>query len=74
MAAGAVGFWQLGPTGVVWAVGTIELPALLYCWHKLHRMGMLSPPREAAQLALIVAGATCGALFLMAVRMAFPSF
>ncbi len=73
-AAGALGFWMLGSIGVIWAVGTIEAPALLYCWHKLHRMGMLSPAREAVQLGLIAAGAGCGALFSTAARLAFPGF
>jgi hypothetical protein len=46
--------------GVVVAIGTIELPATVYCWVLLHRIRVLKIREELAFLAIVVAGAVIG--------------
>ena len=46
--------------GVVVAVGTIEVPAMLYSWLFLHRMKILRIREELMFLALLGLGALVG--------------
>jgi len=60
LAAIPLGLLLLGPMGVVVAIGTIELPATVYCWVLLHRIRVLKIREELAFLAIVVAGAVIG--------------
>jgi hypothetical protein len=53
-------FLAFGPIGVVAAMGTIELPATIYCWVLLRRIGVLKLREELTFLAIVVAGAAIG--------------
>jgi lipopolysaccharide exporter len=55
-----LGFAIIGTLGVVVAVGTIEVPAMLYSWVLLHRMGILRMREELLVLALLCLGAVIG--------------
>lgn len=67
-----VGFIVLGPIGVVTAMGFIEVPATLYCWVLLRRVGVLDLRKEGAFLALIAVGATIGFVGGTAILRLFP--
>jgi len=41
-------------------MGTIELPATIYCWVLLRRLGVLKLREELAFLATVAAGAAIG--------------
>ena len=53
---GAAGWTLLGPVGIVWAVGTVELVAQLFSWVWLRRSGLLDMRREALFLIAGAAG------------------
>jgi O-antigen/teichoic acid export membrane protein len=55
--AGTIGFLVFGPIGLIAAVGMIEVPALLYSWHLLRQVKVLSLRRELVYLATIMCGA-----------------
>jgi len=67
-----VGFIFFGPIGVVTAMGLIEVPATLYCWVLLRRVGVLDLRKEVAFLALIATGATIGFVGETAILRLFP--
>lgn len=54
------GFMLAGAIGVVAAVGSIELAAMLYSWVSLRRHGMLNLREELTLLVLTLAGAAIG--------------
>ncbi len=56
LGAGVVGWYVLGPIGVVWAVGTVELIAQIFGWIVLRRHGYLNMKLEAFFLSAGVAG------------------
>jgi O-antigen/teichoic acid export membrane protein len=58
--AGSIGWWQLGPLGIVWAVGTVELAAQIVAWVTLKRYGFLSVRRELLFILTGLAGAAVG--------------
>jgi len=60
LAAIPAGFIFFGPIGVVAAMGSIEVPAMLYCWMLLRRVGVLDLREELAFLAIVAAGAAIG--------------
>jgi O-antigen/teichoic acid export membrane protein len=66
------GFLLYGTLGVVGAVGLVELPAMLYCWKLLHRMGVLDLREEFAFLGLVAVGAAIGWLGGAEVLLFFP--
>ena len=55
-----LGLILFGPIGVIAAIGLIEVPAMLYCWVLLRRIGMLDLREELAFLGLVAAGAAIG--------------
>jgi O-antigen/teichoic acid export membrane protein len=67
-----VGFVLFGAMGVVAAVGLIEVPAMLYCWLMLRRVGILDLREELSFLALVAAGAAVGILGATEVLRVFP--
>jgi O-antigen/teichoic acid export membrane protein len=56
-----VGFWLYGALGVIFAVGLLELPALLGSWVWLRKVGILKMRYELAYLAILGTGAFLGA-------------
>ncbi len=60
LAAGAAGFYFLGPVGIIWAVGTVEVVAQLFAWIMLSRLGLLKLRWEMLTLAIGVAGVGAG--------------
>jgi O-antigen/teichoic acid export membrane protein len=58
--AGWIGWSQLGPIGIVWAVGTVEFAAQLVAWVALRRHGFLSVRREALFILSGLAGIAVG--------------
>lgn len=52
---GWIAWSQLGPVGIVWAVGTVEFAAQVIAWIALRRHGFLNVSRE---LLFIVVGLT----------------
>jgi lipopolysaccharide exporter len=52
--AGSAGFALAGPIGLIWAVGTIEVPAMLWSWFSLAGIRALRMREEL--LALAIAG------------------
>jgi O-antigen/teichoic acid export membrane protein len=58
--AGSIGWWQLGPLGIVWAVGTVELAAQIVAWVTLKRYGFLSVRHELLFILTGLAGAAVG--------------
>lgn len=55
-----LGYLAIGALGIVVAVGTIEVPAMLYSWLLLHRMGVLRIREELLFLALLTIGTAIG--------------
>src|SRR5579884_3743203 len=55
-----VGYLAMGILGIVIAVGTIEVPAMLYCWLLLHRLRILRMREELLYLAITGAGVGIG--------------
>jgi O-antigen/teichoic acid export membrane protein len=58
--AGWIGWSQLGPIGIVWAVGTVEFAAQVLAWIELRRRGFLNIPRESLFIAVGIAGMAVG--------------
>ena len=56
------GFIWFGPLGVVAAVGLVEVPAMIYSWFVLRRLGVLNLREELAFLATAAAGGLIGYL------------
>jgi len=56
------GFAIVGPLGVVAAVGLIEVPATLFNWVLLRRVGVLNLREELSYIGLLAAGALIGFL------------
>jgi len=73
MFAMPTGIFLFGATGVVAAVGLIEVPAMLYCWVSLHRVRLLKLREEIAFLALLLAGAGIGFLVAKEVLLIAPA-
>jgi O-antigen/teichoic acid export membrane protein len=67
------GLFLFGPIGVVGAMGLIEVPAMLYCWLLLRRIGVLDLKEELAYLGLVAAGAAIGWLGGTEILHLFPS-
>lgn len=57
---GAIGFALFGPIGLIWAVGTIEVAAMLYCWWSLRGVGVLRIGEELIGLGAGGAGVAIG--------------
>lgn len=55
-----LGFVLLGAIGVVWAVGLVEVPAMLYCWFLLNRADILDLRQEVSFLALVASASAIG--------------
>jgi O-antigen/teichoic acid export membrane protein len=55
-----LGYLVIGALGIVVAVGTIEVPTMLYSWLLLHRMGVLRIREELLFLALLTIGTAIG--------------
>ncbi|WP_305172855.1 oligosaccharide flippase family protein [Sphingomonas aurea] len=72
LVGGAVGWFALGPIGIVWAVGTVELVAQLFGWFTLRRHALLDLRWEGLILILAVAGVGTGCLITMLAHLAFP--
>lgn len=60
-AGGTAGFALAGPIGLIWAVGTVEVAALLYAWRLLAGIGALRLREEAAALGAGGVGVAIGA-------------
>ncbi len=60
IAAGTVGYLTLGPLGIVWAVGTVEVIAQLFAWFVLRREGLLDMRRETGILLVAALGFAIG--------------
>lgn len=73
LAAIPLGLLLIGPIGVVAAIGTIELPATLYCWLLLRRVGVLKLGEELAFLAIVLAGAAIGWIAGTEILRLFPN-
>ena len=56
--AGPLGFYLAGGTGIICAVGLIELPALFYSWRALRQAGILDMRYEVGYLGALLMG--CG--------------
>jgi O-antigen/teichoic acid export membrane protein len=67
-----LGFFWFGPLGVVASVGLMEVPAMLYSWFVLRRLGVLDLREELAYLAAAASGATIGYLCASAALSLFP--
>jgi O-antigen/teichoic acid export membrane protein len=57
---GWIGWTQLGATGIVWAVGTVEFAAQVLAWVELRRRGFLNMTRELMFIATGLAGLAVG--------------
>lgn len=68
---GAGGYLLAGPIGLIVAVGTIEVPVLLYNWWELRRSDLLLLDQELLMLATAIGGLGAG---LAAVRLADAAF
>lgn len=55
-----LGYLAIGALGIVAAVGTIEVPAMLYSWLLLHRNGVLRMREEIVYLLLVGLGTLTG--------------
>jgi O-antigen/teichoic acid export membrane protein len=58
--AGWIAWSQLGPVGIVWAVGTVEFAAQVVAWITLRRHGFLNVPRELLFILVGLAGVAIG--------------
>lgn len=71
LVAGVGGYLSFGPMGLVAAVGCIEVPVQIYCWHQLHRAGLFRMGQEALIMAALMLGLVIGlaanALYFMIV-------
>lgn len=54
-----LGYLQFGPTGIVAAVGLLEVPSMLYCWVVLHWVKVLDLREELLFVAAVALGAAC---------------
>ncbi|MBE7186569.1 MAG: oligosaccharide flippase family protein [Methylobacterium mesophilicum] len=70
---GTAGFLSFGTTGIVAAVGTIEVPVLGYSWLLLKRLGVLDWREEAAYLAAGAVGAALSTAGSAVIFSLFPS-
>lgn len=66
-------YLAFGPIGVVASMGTIELPATIYCWILLRRIGVLRLREELTFLALVVVGAVIGWISGTEILRLFPN-
>lgn len=71
--AGFVLFKHLGPVGLVGAVGTIEVPAQLYSWYCLRRLGLFNLRQEMLLLATGASGLVGGYLLTMLILPLLPA-
>jgi O-antigen/teichoic acid export membrane protein len=60
LVAGTAGFVILGPIGLVAAVGCVEIPVQIYCWHELRRAGLFRITEEALIIAALLLGIGLG--------------
>ena len=60
LAAVPLGLAVVGPIGVIAAIGLMEVPATIYCWVLLRRIGVLELRNELAFLGIVAAGAAIG--------------
>jgi O-antigen/teichoic acid export membrane protein len=60
LVAGTTGFVILGPIGLVAAVGCVEIPVQIYCWHELRRAGLFRLMEEALIIAALLLGIGLG--------------
>src|SRR5690606_25592482 len=61
-AMGPIGYILAGGLGVVIAVGTLEVPALLSCWYILHIQKVLNLRKELFYIALVGGSALIASL------------
>lgn len=66
------GLVLFGPIGVVAAIGLIEVPATVYCWHLLRRIDVLDLREELVFLGLLTAGTVIGWVAATEVLRLFP--
>jgi lipopolysaccharide exporter len=66
------GFMLFGALGVVAAVGLIEVPALVFSWLLLRKVGVLDIRQELLLLAIVAAGAAIGFSAGGAILQLFP--
>jgi len=66
-------YLAFGAIGVVASMGTIELPATIYCWILLRRIGVLRLREELTFLALVVVGAVIGWISGTEILRLFPN-
>ncbi len=57
---GTGGYFAFGPIGLVAAVGSIELPVQVYCWHELRRAGVFQAAQEALIMGALALGFVLG--------------
>ncbi|KMS56391.1 teichoic acid transporter [Novosphingobium barchaimii LL02] len=57
---GTCAFLAFGPMGLVGAVGCIEVPVQVYCWHELRRAGLFRAGQEALIISALAFGAVLG--------------
>jgi O-antigen/teichoic acid export membrane protein len=60
LVAGTTGFVILGPIGLVAAVGCVEIPVQIYCWHELRRAELFRVTEEALIIAALLLGIGLG--------------
>ena len=57
---GPIGFFTLGPIGLIACVGALELPTMLYSWVQLRRFGLLDLRAELGLFAIAGIGLALG--------------
>ncbi len=72
LAAIPAGLVTFGPVGVVAALGLMEVPAMLYCWLLLRRVGVLDLREELTFVGLVATGAAIGWLIGTEALRLFP--
>jgi O-antigen/teichoic acid export membrane protein len=60
LVVGTGAFLAFGPIGLVGAVGCIEVPVQVYCWHELRRAGLLRAGQEALIMGALLLGVLLG--------------
>jgi lipopolysaccharide exporter len=58
--AAPLGYWAFGALGVVAVVGLLELPALVFSWVWLRKVGILKMRNEILYLAVVCIGTILG--------------
>lgn len=67
IAAGTVGFLTLGTTGLILAVGTVEIAAQFFFWLALGQARLLNLREEGLLIGVALAGAAIGKIVMMLV-------